>query len=115
MRKRIDKCPHCGSEKVEDKEVIKALTFHADGNGHCLECPIRIDGCSSIMASLALKLINRQKAYIAYWMDEAVNAKKEAVKEFAERLKGETLIAYNYPIQAVIDKVLKEIMEENKK
>ena len=32
-----------------------------------------------------------------------------------ERLKSETLISYNYPIQAVIDKVLKEIMEENKK
>lgn len=74
--------------KFTDEEVIKALTFHADGNGHCLECPIRIDGCSSIMASLALKLINRQKADIAYWMDEAVNAKKEAAKGFAEYAKN---------------------------
>ena len=27
------------------------------------------------------------KAEVAYWMDAAVNAKREAVKEFAERLK----------------------------
>jgi hypothetical protein len=35
----------------------------------------------------ALDLINRQKTEVAYWMDAAANAKKEAVGAFAERLK----------------------------
>lgn len=105
--------------KYTDEEVIKALEYHSDPAKTCVsECAYGYQRyCGSKMAKDALDLINRQKAEIsaltsavdnstqeflklhdkyqeqkaevAFWMDAAANAKKEAVKEFAERLKKE--------------------------
>ena len=75
--------------KYTDEEVIKALEHcvHAGRGGYkCREC-VNVTGCKPWLLREALDLINRQKAEIAFWMDAAANAKKEAVKEFAERLK----------------------------
>lgn len=108
--------------KFTDEEIVKALKCCNDySSPNCSQCPYEDEGeaanyvaCADVLMIDALDLINRQKAEIAYWMDAAANAKREAVKEFAERLKSEMLIAYNYPIQAVIDKVAKEMTEEQK-
>ena len=62
----------------------------------------------------ALDLINRQKAEVAFWMDAAANAKKEAVEEFAEKLKKECLFDRGYEIlqDGTIDHLVKEFTEE---
>lgn len=82
--------------KYTDEEVIKALECCAvDPNSgkfsDCKNCPmddIKDANCFNwIIQQCALDLINRQKAEVAFWMDAAANAKKEAVKEFAEKLK----------------------------
>lgn len=79
--------------KFTDEEVIKALE-HCESSCSseaCVGCPFDEKGActeaENALAIFALDLIKRQKAEIAYWMDEAANAKKEAVKGFAERLK----------------------------
>ena len=55
-----------------------------------------------------------QKAEVAFWMDAAANAKKEAVKEFAERMKKECLFDRGYEIlqEGTIDHLVKEFTEE---
>ena len=78
--------------KYTDEEVIKALElcFAQKGTSYtCAKCPYHKFGtlCKVERDRDALDLINRQKAEIAFWMDAAANAKKEAVKEFAEKLK----------------------------
>ena len=116
--------------KFTDEEVIKALAFHAYGNGHCLECPIRIDGCSSIMASLALKLINRQKAEIEKLREKYDRARfnlqavlderadhSEAIKEFAHILKHKMfeedfLLCEPCVMADIIDNLVKEMVGE---
>ena len=77
--------------KFTGEEVIKALEYHSDPLKPCVYKCVYGDQryCGSKMAKDALDLINRQKAEVAFWMDAAANAKKEAIKEFAERLKSE--------------------------
>ena len=103
--------------KFTDEEVIKALAFHAYGNGHCLECPIRIDGCSSIMASLALKLINRQKAEIEKLKDlnnllETVitnaNMNLEHISYEFDLLKQEKSVVLVETVKAFADRLTNE-------
>ena len=55
-----------------------------------------------------------QRAEVAFWMDAAANAKKEAVKEFAEKLKKECLFDRGYEIlqDGTIDHLVKEFTEE---
>lgn len=55
-----------------------------------------------------------QRAEVAFWMDAAENAKKEAVKEFAEKLKKECLFDRGYEIfqDGTIDHLVKEFTEE---
>ena len=78
--------------KFTDEEIIKALEC-CNRNGTCSKCPFdrasfeHEPDCASVMTANALDLINRQKTEVAYWMDAAANAKKEAVKAFAERVK----------------------------
>lgn len=103
--------------KYTDEEVIKALECCvAEGYPTCDECPF--DGCccdgTNKMLNNALALINRQKAEVAFWMDAAANAKKEAVKEFAEKLKKECLFDRGYEIlqDGTIDHLVKEFTEE---
>lgn len=78
--------------KFTDEEIVKALECCADCDCYNAiakeDCPfVNIPFCKNYMRKQALDLINRQRAEVAYWMDAAVNAKKEAVGAFAERLK----------------------------
>ena len=69
--------------KYTDEEVIKGIKCCIIGD--CGGCPINTgSACRDYLFDGAIDLINRQKAEIAFWMDAAANAKKEAVKEFTE-------------------------------
>lgn len=106
--------------KFTDEEVIKALET-AIKTG---DAPIGVHWACTISkqtAKDALDLIKRQKAEIAYWLDEAANAKKEAVKEFAERLKERSCFYDHddsFSFRAVlvedIDNLVKEMTGEKK-
>ena len=107
--------------KFTDEEVIRALECCKDAD--CLNCPRWSKDWSSGMCNdflqLVLDLINRQKAQVAYWMDEAANAKKETVKAFAERLTNEaqtmqslkTGAYYRAVTDGQIEKIAREMME----
>ena len=87
---------------MTDNEIIKALECCVVA-GNCDKCPLdKIDGlCVRINLRNALDLINRQRAEIEFLKTELSNceflkketeidlrnARAEAVKEFAERLK----------------------------
>lgn len=102
--------------KYTDEEVIQLFECLACGELACEKCMCRTvpyPTCKEVLAKQAFDLINRQKAEVAFWMDAAANAKKEAVKELAEKLKkyyrsfnGKTaagLVAYH------IDQIAKEM------
>lgn len=74
--------------KFTDEEIIKALECCGEiDRVACDSCSFDKEcDCVVELAKRSLDLINRQKAETAYWMDEAVNAKREAVKAFAKRL-----------------------------
>ena len=104
--------------KYTDEEVIKALEYHSDPAKTCVsECAYGYQRyCGSKMAKDALDLINRQKAEVAFWMDAAANAKKEAVKEFAEKLKEKAYVNKPYGVgksvdECDIDALVKEMTE----
>ena len=99
--------------KFTDDEVIKALECCLNGNVNksqvevCSPCPFFHDGnCTDLLKQNALALINRQKAEIVRLRSQVnrlkqydeerdirlharltTNARTEAIKEFAERLK----------------------------
>jgi hypothetical protein len=108
--------------KFTDEEVIKALEccIKTDHFGDCFwnDCPfVSEHGCKVGKETLypyVLDLIKRQKAEIAYWMDEAANAKREAFKEFADRLKEKLIAGGIYPVlvKNSMDKLLKEMTGE---
>ena len=128
---------------MTDNEIVKALECCHQVNG-CDRCPLRndTDECE-ILNTYALDLIKRQKAEIERlkeherivskmlsecWeriaeLDELnENAKSEAIKEFAERLKGiyESDKRYDRPnahtlvdkLFANIDNLVKEMTEK---
>lgn len=104
--------------KYTDEEVIKALECCSkSGMLNCRACPYEAS-CNmgeSKMQAHALDLINRQKAEVAFWMDAAANAKKEAVKEFAEKLKKELTTgaaAMRVSTLDIINDLVKELTEE---
>lgn len=91
--------------KFTDEEITKALEVCVD-NSSCKECPINPNHgnygyCTNLALTYALDLIKRQKSLIELsekglklginisenWEQAYRNAKTEAVKEFAERLK----------------------------
>ena len=108
--------------KFTDEEIIKAL--ECCSSAECEKCEYEPHGdcyrgslaCNDDLMRTATDLINRQKAEVAYWQDEAVNAKNEAVKAFAERLKkyyaslgGKTAAGC---VEYHIDQIAKEMMGE---
>ena len=105
--------------KYTDEEVIKAMDHcvHAERGGYkCREC-VNVTGCKPWLLREALDLINRQKAEISFWMDAAANAKKEAVKEFAERLKKELTTGaavMRISTMDIINDLVKELTGETK-
>ena len=111
--------------KFTDEEIIKALECCTLGD--CFPCAygnIGV-GCRDKMNADALDLIKRQKAEIEELREiiftdrsEAIkNLKAEAIKEFAERLKGKaefTTIAGYRDYGRLINNLVKEMTEEQK-
>lgn len=130
--------------KFTDDEVIKALECctncicnHAKTD---TECPlVKMDFCKNYLMKQSLALISRQKVEIERLNKEVdrlsqcvlyhdgivsdlerdlFNAKAEAIKEFAERLKAER-IKPEFPwddffvTESAIDSLVKEMMEDN--
>ena len=119
--------------KFTDEEVIKAL----DICGHfeaCADCVLGdlggIDKCIHTLMLNALDLINRQKRLLDLsekglkigvniaenWEQAYKNAKTEAIKDFAERLKA-LKIKPEFPwddftvTESAIDELVKEMIE----
>ena len=97
---------------MTDNEIIKALECCANAtHKDCKNCPLFVvDGCVKTMSTNALDLINRQQVEIERLKNQVNRLKKyderrdialhsrliaearaEAIKEFAERLKEELL------------------------
>lgn len=90
-------------KKITDEEIIKALRCCSEPCAECDECPLCCTGgvyCYTFeIQKHALNLINRQKAEIERLKGSVIvnnimesqkikrEAKFEAIKEFAERLK----------------------------
>lgn len=106
--------------KFTDEEIMQHMLAYADRK--CNLCEVSGVCCDSCIISRikeGVYLINRQKAEVAYWQDEAANAKKEAVKEFAERLKkyyaslgGETAAA---GVEYHVDQIAREVLAREEK
>lgn len=84
---------------MTDEQIIKALAccLCSDklGRHDCCECDLLEEDCIVYLRNATIGLINRQKAEIEMWKDIAYRetsyvelAKSEAIREFAERLKG---------------------------
>ena len=104
--------------KFTDEEIIKALEVCLEGD-NCKECPINPNQgnygyCTGLAMKEALNLINRQKTEVAYWMDAAANAKKEAVRAFSEMLKERLIDGGIYPVfvKNQMEKILKVMIGE---
>lgn len=124
-------------KKYTDKDIISSLEVIAT-TCNCNECKIRSGrwgtcNCSETTANAALDLINRQKAEIERLRGSTIvnnimesqrikrEAKAEAYKEFAEKLKlhsyimsdeSQTGIINRYSVVTVnqIDNILKEMI-----
>lgn len=111
--------------KFTDEQIIKAL--ECCSSAECEKCEYEPHGdcyrgsfaCNDDLMRTALDLIKRQKAEVAYWQDEAANAKKEAVKEFAERLKkyyaslGGKTVAVG--VEYHVDQIAREVLAREEK
>ena len=121
-------------KKYTDKDIISSLEVIAT-TCNCNECKIRSGkwgtcNCSETTANAALDLINRQKAEIERLRGSTIvnnimesqrikrEAKAEAVKEFAERLKNEINIRTTYSreqdknVMRMIDNLVKELISD---
>lgn len=124
-------------KKLTDKDIISSLEVIAT-TCNCNECKIRSGkwgtcNCSETTANAALDLINRQKSEIERLRGSTIvnnimesqrikrEAKTEAYKEFAEKLKlhsyimsdeSQTGIINRYSVVTVnqIDNILKELV-----
>lgn len=106
-------------EVIEIRELIKKL----DEDGRLwLESDYPCNACLPFEASNTIENLLteciRQKAEVAFWMDAAANAKKEAVKEFAEKVKEyaewytDDNCSFDYIPLEDIDNAVKEFTEE---
>ena len=111
---------------MTDNEIVKALECCIKDD--CDNCPDTFGNCEHNAMRNALDLINRQKAEIEMLREgirferERVNAipnliknaKPEAIKEFAERLKERVVSKYDYTDIRVfkeLDNLVKEMTE----
>ena len=108
---------------MQDNEIIKALeccyTYF-----DCAVCPYeKICTGLNVLTENTLDLINRQKAEIERLKAEAecadgyadalvVQARAEAIKEFAERVKGECESGWLEIRESVFDNLVKEMTEQ---
>ena len=115
---------------MTDNEIIKALECCVDwcGNVSCWDCPLKNTGCIHFdKLKETLDLINRQKAEIERLkgmvsQNEGVLPryeqliKAEAIKEFAERLKENSIATFSWNgvvLVEEIDNLLKEMVGDN--
>lgn len=121
-------------KKITDEEIKSSLEVIATTR-NCNECKIRncklgTCNCSQITANAALDLINRQEAEIEKLKGSTIvsnimesqrikrEAKAEAYKEFAERLKSSIYINSNLlvyqceAVESMIDDIVKEMVGE---
>jgi hypothetical protein len=115
--------------KFTDDEIIKALECCADEDAACSDCPLGIDyDCRQRLCLCALETINHLneeneritleyagfKAGVNHFADISKmlynEARAEAIREFAERLKAEVLLADFYSVDD-IDNLVKEMTE----
>ena len=120
------------NKKYTNEDIISSLKIIATTR-NCNECRIRnckwgTCNCAQITANASLDLIKRQKSEIEWLRGSTIinnimnsqrikrEAKAEAYKEFAERLKKETLSDRGYDIlqQGTIDNLLKEMVGERR-
>lgn len=127
-------------KKFTDEEIIEALDLCTQQNGSipCYDCPCWNDDkqeCKGIDYTATLDLIKRQKAEIERLNKKVeelsdvlsdtikiryAEAKVEAYKEFAERLKRSTVMAvmgnkiYAVATSKGVDNLLKEMVGEEK-
>lgn len=127
------------NKRYTDQDIISSLKVIAT-TGNCNECKIRnckwgSCSCSQITANAALDLINRQKAEIERLKGSVIvnnimeiqkikrEAKFEAVKEFANKLKKHPRKMQSSDFSGEfwdaavlvedIDKIVKEVEDEN--
>lgn len=126
---------------MTDNEIIKALEICRNENGICSDCPYSDDytNCNTRIAKDVLDIINRQKAEVERLREETAeliddryatqllchlikkeddtrNVRSDAIKEFAERLKGhaEPQYPWLYTVDVdFIDNLVKEMVGEN--
>lgn len=112
---------------MTDEQIIKALeyccgniTFDSDCSAHgCYQASLPEDRngdirwCRQWLMKDTFDLANRQKAEINELKQKLQQAKFEAIKEFAERLKKEALIDSGFEVLQVgtIDNLVKEMTE----
>lgn len=115
-------------KKFTDKEIIETLErcSKCDGCFGCAMAYMQSAKCITVLQTECLDLINRQKAEIERLKGSTIvnnimesqrikrEAKAKAYKEFAEKLKKETLSDRGYDIlqQGTIDNLLKEMVGE---
>ena len=116
---------------MTDDEIIKSMWCCDGWDGRCLNCPLNREGtnCKEKLNSYALDLINRQKAEIEQWKEEAnryqnlwciavddiEKSKSEAIKEFARELKCGVPQETGVIRCADVDDLVKKMTEVNKK
>lgn len=127
---------------MTDNKIIKALEcISGKGIIRCKDCPYReneFPNCYDLAVQNAIDLINRQKVEVAHFKEEANkyqkfwcnsynkqemdDARAEAIKEFADRLKekakiGKGYLGNVYHSVAVeeIDNLVKEMTESEGK
>lgn len=115
-------------KKITDEEIKSSLEVIATTR-NCNECKIRnckwgTCNCSQITANAALDLINRQKAEIEKLKGSTIvsnimesqrikrEAKAEAYKEFASKVKQE-LMPYNLGAFSAVRAVLRDLTGED--
>ena len=101
---------------MTDNEIIKALEYCSTDvrENTCPKCAFyKKHRCSTLMLNAVSDLINRQKAEIERLLQKLQQAKSEAIKGFAERLKKEALIDSGFEVLQVgtIDNLVKEVAE----
>ena len=93
---------------MTDEQIIKALNCCKDNN--CNECPIK--GCTDDIFENALDLINRQKAELKQWKEEANKYKNLwgiALDEVEiEKAKTDTRITNIKKISRYLDDLVKK-------
>lgn len=114
---------------MTDSDIIKALEC-CMSDGECAACPVRtpgiLQGCVERLIVNALDLIKRQQAEIErleglatnmeycanHALDEIEKEKREAIKDFADRLKANRYDDMFVTI-AAIDEIVAEMEGEN--